>query len=434
MTVPTGSSSFHYLDLALPQGAIRLSESPYPNAEARVVMGGVPEISSLVSLDSTEVPTCELSVNVADEDRKLEQLLEGAYQCRRSVATITRLAGGVETRRFTGILDDWDFHSDIPGVLTLKLRVDDAPLQNSWAPHIPILKSEWGEGSYVMPDGVAGIGAPYLYGSHNSSGVTGKGFVPLICVGYTGTTGRYLVSFGRAKTKIGTWKADGSAIAGTMQYVSRGGKWFTTVNYASGITAGLVINGDFEGYDEDGYGLGALIVNPVRQLRHLLNVVYGDKRSGAWVTTDVAPIEAVSWAAAADWCDDFKIEGSAYIGGSVEKVAVRQVVTRWLASFPLFKLTWTPYGQLRLVNLAQALAWPGYATVSSRRVSAESQQPAPRTKVLGNVASLTRQVSGSHLFGANEGKSYSTIDVQDPAVIEKVTASIQMDWSLSRAA
>ena len=428
------------LDLALPQGTFYASEAAYDRYEARITPGGLGALTRAVGLDSTTVPEQRLDVTIANgRTRRLELLLEGAYDVRRSVATLRRgspdLAEEDWLTRYTGILDSWDWNTTAPNTVTLHLRPDDHPLRNSFAPSVAILKSEWGEGSYTMPDGVAGTYAPYLYGAHNSAGVTGWGFIPLICVGFTGATGRYLVSLGRAKAKTGTWKTtDRTSIAGTLELVTRGGKQFSTVNFASGVTAGLGIWGDFDGYETVGDGTGTLITNPVRQLWHFLGLIYADWRSGNWPASTMAPIDPVSWSACADWCDRFKLEGSAYIGGTQEQRKAWVVVERWLASFPWFSLFWNAEGKLAMVNLAAATEWPGYPSAAAMLFDGPAHSADRRAKVSHDIAGLARQISGTFLFAASEGRSHGSLDVQDTSVIEKVVTNLTMDWSLARAA
>jgi hypothetical protein len=437
------------LELTLPQGTLYLSEAAFDRYEPRITPGGVGTVSRAIGLDATTVGEQRLDVTVANgSTRRMEILLEGAYDVRRSAVVLRRaspdLAEADWLTRYTGILDSWDWNVAAPNTVTLHFRPDDHALRNSFAPSVAILKSEWSEGSYVMPDGVAGTYAPYLYGAHSSSGVTGRGFVPLICVGYTGTTGRYLVSLGRAKTKIGTWKtSDGSSVSGTLELVTRGGKDFSTVNYASGITSGLGIWGDFDGYETVGDGTGTLISNPVAQLRHFLGLIYTDWRAGNWptspppfgrTTAPSPPVDAASWEACADWCDRFKIEGSAYIGGTTQQTKAWVVVERWLESFPMFRLCWNASGQLAMVNLAAAIDWPGYPTSSSLLFDGPALSADRRPAVPHDIAGLARQVSGTYLFSASDGRSYGSLDVQDPSVIEKVVTNVKMDWSLARAA
>lgn len=428
------------VEIALPQGTLYLGAAPFDRYENRVRSIG--QLSHEVSLDGMSVPGASVPITLANNDRRIEQLLDGAYDARRAAVTIKRaspdLAASDWDPRFTGILKSWGYNTDGPDTVTLACSADDHVLRNSWAPGIAVRKAEWGEGSYVMPDGVDGIYAPYLYGSHLSSGVASKqGFVPLICVGQTGATGRYLACFGRLKAKTGTWKAsDGSSVSGTLEYVSRGGKVFTTVNYTSGISAGLELRGDFDGYEGVGDGSGTLISNPVRQLWHLLTLIYADWRNGsAWPALTAAPIDTASWAACADWCDRYKLEGSAYIGGTADQQPAKLVIERWMQSFP-FRLHWNELGKLRMVNLLGATEHPGLPTSSSYRLSRESQSPTttPRLEHPQDDSGLARQVSATHLYSAAENKSFGSLDVQDPSVIEKVVTNIRMDWSLSRAA
>src|SRR5512139_861276 len=435
-----GARLLPVLDLALPQGNLYLSAAAFDRYEARIVPAGISSLKRAVSLDMTTVGESRLDVTVANgSDRRMELLLEGAYDCRRSAAVLKRaspdLAEADWLTRYTGILDSWDWHTSAPDTVTLHFRQDDHPLRNTDIPSIPILESEWGEGSYVMPDGVAGIYAPYLYGSHNSAGITGYGFIPLICVGQTGATGRYLVSLGQVKTKTGTWKTtDRTTISGTLEVVIRGGKQFSTVKFTSGITAGLGIWGDFDGYETVGDGTGTLITNPIRQLRHFLTLIYSDWRSGTWPALTTAPVDSASWEACADWCDRFKIEGAAYIGGTTEQQKAWVVVERWMETFRMFRPFWNSEGKLAMVNLAAAVEFPGYPTTSSLVFDGPAHSGDRRIGVPQDISGLTRQISGTHLYSAAEGQNYGTLDVQDPSVIEKVVTNVRMDWSSAKAA
>lgn len=428
------------LEVALPQGTLYLSEVPFDRYEARIKPGTISSVKQSVSPDSTTIGATRLDVTVSDgPDRRIEKLLEGAYEVKRSVGILKRASPDLVEAdwltRYTGLLDSWDWHTSAPGTVTLHFRPDDQALRNSWAPGVPILKSEWGEGSYVMPDGVSGTYAPFLYGSHNSAGLSGWGFIPLICVGQTGTTGRYLVSRGRVMAKTGTWKtSDRGAIAGTLEVVVRGGKTFSTVNFGAGVTAGLEIWGDFDGYETIGDGTGTLVTNPVRQLRHLLAIIYADWRLGNWPALTVAPVHAPSWEACADWCDRFKIEGSAYLGGTKDKTKAQALIDKWLQSFPLFRLFWNEQGLLEMVNFGAALDWPGYPSALSMLFDAPSRGGDRRPRVPQDVGGLARQVSATYLFDAAQGENHGTLDVQDPSVSELVVSNVVMDWSLSRAA
>ncbi len=182
-----------------------------------------------------------------------------------------------------------------------------------------------------------------------------------------------------------------------------------------------------------GDGTGTLINNPVRQLRHFLTLIYADWRAGVWPPLTVAPVDGPSWDACADWCDRFKIEGSAYIGGTKEQTKAWVVVERWLESFPMFRLVWNAEGNLAMVNLAAAVEWPGYPTTTSTMFDGPAHSADRRPSVPHDVAGLARQISGTFLFSASDNQNYGSLDVQDPSVIEKVVTNVQMNWSMARA-
>jgi hypothetical protein len=138
-----------------------------------------------------------------------------------------------------------------------------------------------------------------------------------------------------------------------------------------------------------------------------------------------------SWDAAEDWADIFGLEGAAYIGGSTAMERAREIVDRWLQSFPCFRLFWNGAGELEIA-IFDPTVWQGYPSGSDRRISTE--QLSKGSYVVGmNTDKITKRISSSFCYSAADGQAYGLVDVEDMIQPELVTLSQRIDWSIARA-
>jgi hypothetical protein len=170
----------------------------------------------------------------------------------------------------------------LPGMrFGLTLRPDDAPLVNE-VPRVSAVRSDWPN----LPQANEGLLFPLGLGLHDSTSSkaakTSDGAVPLLYVDNVGF--RYAL--------LGWWLVLRVYVSGvyqstgyTLSHDIVRGKPFTIVDFSADKgTAPVTV--DTYGLSDTGAATGAPVMNPVDQLRLLLDhVVYGTSLEGAWSGT-----------------------------------------------------------------------------------------------------------------------------------------------------
>lgn len=422
--------------LTSPSGVtLYMSEAPFDRYSADLVRIG--EVEQAFDEQSGTIPLPTMDFVHGNPGREFEKLLEGAYDHRG--AAVVKLYASPDldevdwATEFTGVVDSWSYGPD--GV-TVSCKHDDGPLRNNMVPNLPIFAPEWGKvdlgfGVLTVPEGVEGLYIPLLYGIHDSTGIGGGGMVPTICVGFNSGSAEYLISLGELPdptTNLTVYDMSKNVVPfGYASNAYRGGKTVTVFGFTSGISEDTVLQCDVHGYEAVGDGSGAVMTNPVEQLRHFLNLVYAGYRTGNWPTT-AAPLNAASWNLAEAWASDFGLTGAAYIGGGTSMERASDIIDRWLASFPTFRLFWNGSGELECL-IFDPTVWPGYPDTSSRRISTDNAIVAGSYGVDLDSTRLARRISSTLRYSAADGKNYSSVDVVDVSQSEIVTVSQRMDWA-----
>lgn len=374
---------------------------------------------------------------IDDESRSIMRKLEGPYDCRRATA-VTKdaspyLAYADWEIRQAGLLDRWSYHDG--RLVDLVLRTD-ARWLDCRAPKFAISPSEWES----CPNASRGIYLPTLWGSHDGQSITGQGFVPtipvrfvagalrwdLICHGGTYAVPRvYLHSGGTVTLKT-------SGVDYVVEGYLVGGKWCVVVRWLGGHipAAADVVQVDADGMTFVGTGGGAaLVTNPVRQLRlWIANFGFGSWRTGPWLSEADVPIDGASWSAAEAYAAAHRLEGAWRTGGTTEQERVEDVIRRWLESWQIFRAWWTPAGKLALTALD--VDWPGLGNGDAYDLIREDdcgQLPVVEDDPTG----IVNRVTCTHLFEAATGKSWASLDVEDPASPEGVE-NVRMEYGAAR--
>ena len=402
--------------------------------EPRCLEGTWQSLRRGVEVLGTNLPLLSTNVELANTDKAIERLLEGSSDPRRAPVRVYYATEGLArsswSLRFTGILDSWEYR---PGRVRLSLTTDVAPLEG-FLPRIPLLKSDWPN----LPATNVGYYLPYVFGTHNSTGLSGTGMLPGICLDWVAaTSGWYTPGYGSMKS-IKAVYVNGVAKTLTTHYTvtaayTRSGKQLTLVQFTAGNipASGDTITMDVDGYETSADGTGTLESNPVAQLRRLLGqFVYQDYRSGAWLTTSSVPVDNTSFGLAETWCSQQQLEGSGYVGSGTQQIRAMDAVNAWLATFEPLKLYWDEYGRLAMGILD--ISDPDYPTTASAWVRPYHEVEDSLT-VTYDTSQLARQVSATYLYGQASGQPFATIDVQDLNVTEKATLNLQAVWSASRA-
>lgn len=396
---------------------------------------------------SIPLPTMEFVHS--NRKRDFERLLEGPVEMRGAAVQLAFASPDLDSSdwyvRFTGRISTWSY-SDAG--ITVKCRHDDGPIRNSSIPALPIVRPEWGKtdlgyGTLVVPDGVDGLYIPLLYGEWASAGMGEGGVLPTICVGFKDNgvdlehgTAEYLIALGVLPdigTELVVYDLNGDTVA--FSYASRayrGGKTVTVFGFSdlAPVAKDAVYKVDCKGYEPVGDGTGATITNPVAQLRHFLNIVYGGYRTGTWPTA-AAPLAGSTWDAAETWADSFGLEGAAYIGGSTTSEQAKDIVERWLRSFPCFRLFWNEVGQLEIL-IFDPTVWQGYPDASSRRLSTRRIKRGSLSPDMDD-SRLVRRVSSTLRYAPADGTGYLSVDVIDMLQEELAALPQRLDWASAAA-
>lgn len=405
-------------------------------------------------VQTSNLTPLEMSVTIANEGEgdtaatDVRDALENGNQ-RGSVASVWWVIPGNASDyalRFTGILERWSWKA---GEVILTIRTDDAALR-SFLPNWQLTASEWPH----IPAVSIGVQVPLIYGTHDSTGLSGTGMVPCFPVYEQAEVGIWwhVVCLGQAKDVLdvyvnGTIKTEGIGNDYlTAQTYMRAGKSYTLIVWVSAVAPGSVVTADVKGYETTGNTAavnagfsdtnptGTLVDNPVEQMRHLLvNHAEGVYRSGAWSTGAGSLIDVQSWAEAAQWAEAHGLEGAGYLGGTVDRKMVGDILNAWLNSYPCFRAYWTVAGKIALRVLS--LDFPGYRGASSPPLLTAPHELGEDGSFAYDLdtTSITDSYSASYLYGQAFGDYFSSITVIDPDVDVEVSTSFEMPWSLARA-
>lgn len=329
----------------------------FPGANLRLSMGGysalglghyaprilnVSPITYQVSDRSGSVPALEISIDVADPVAELRTHIEGvtANEIRGTPSTLDLVAlhptitAAKWFRSFTGILAKPSYPG--AGVVRLTLRVDDITFNRKAMQPWRITRATWP----AAKADVMGKAAPAIYGEQSAANhQTGPGLIPTMLVDTLAF--RYLVCAGYAKS-INRVYANGVAVSGwTLEYLTRGGRVWTVVKF-SADQGDSVITVDMYGVETVGDGSGTLITSKALQHAHFLtNFVFGDWKSGAWLSTS-ARIDGSLTGAIASFLAARGGEGSLV----VDATRTPDAVVAALCNEESFYARWTHLGTL----------------------------------------------------------------------------------------
>jgi len=303
--------------------------------------GGGPARGVTQKTNSLEITNWEVTLN--DTEQEITKLLEGplrhfvrgatavVYLSSRNVASadwLTLNSGRVDTYGQSS-LAAWTF----------QLSPNDLPLQRESIPKGKIRASDWPASALTVRD----LPSPIIYGRISSANGTNDGAVPCHYVDSGGF--RYLVAAGWLKS-VDTVYKDGTPVPAADYAITHpvvNGRLYTLIDFVANQGAST-ITCDVQGYETVGDGTGTLITDPPTVLAHILhNWIYGDYRSGAWLT-NTAPVDAASFAAATAFYSARGYEASGYFA---TKRTGLSVVNDFLRSFEQ-KAYWSTDGKIAL--------------------------------------------------------------------------------------
>lgn len=415
------------LTLQLPSGTRRYSSLGSPlAADAKVVSWG--SIQRSYDLRGPNIQSIEVSPTIEDVDRVFSaEVARYRRSLRGSGAIIQLVSPNVDQADwctvFSGVLESQAMEGSF--TWRLVLRPDDRVLQFNQIPRAAILPLDWSDAPSDNELNPYGLFIPIIYGIHNSDGITDAGMVPAY---YVDTVGfRYILGIGKLKAVTAVY-VDGAVTSPgnyAITYPIVNGKQVTLIDFTAD-QATASITADVEGLTDDGETTGNLISNPARQLEHALNnFVWGNWMSGPYLSG--APLNADSFSLAEEFLDTMGHEGSRWIGGT-EQVLALHFLEEWLDSTE-FRGFWTNAGELALaVNDHRTTSiYPETVLFGNEDEQADSALAVPY-----DTQSLIQEVVIQYVFGQVAGKFHQSVTVQDLSVTDPVSRGRQLPWSASR--
>jgi hypothetical protein len=412
----------------------RYGEANYASDEAGFYQGRLAGIGSWTQALADRryaIESLSLDCKVADGDGRLSAILAGRYGNRlRNAAIAVKLAAPDVAPAdwyvaFSGLLLSYRHEGD--RVWSLRMGTNDLPLDR-WVPRVLLSRADWP----TAANDIFGKSAPIVLGVFDSTDLTDKGCVPTLRVDTTVGAIRYLVSFGAIKAvdRVYVDGVDTAGVGWTFQVVTVNGKAFSVVEFATDPGADVAVTVDCQGWTTAGDGSGTVVVEPVAQLRLVLdNVVYGDWKSGAWLTT-TAPVDESLFAEVQDFLASSLSgghESARYLGDIIKG---RDLIDTWATSFGI-RPFWTDRGKLGLSaedhRVLIGAAYQDEYSIEQREVTGPLVIDYDATNMLERVriSFLPNPVTGNFQY---------QLTVQDTSLGEVGADQFDADWSRGHAA
>ena len=367
----------------------------------------------------------EVEIRFDDTDDFFTGLLEGVGPdvIRYAPVTITKASPNVTNpadwqTEFVGVLDRWALA--LPKVWTWTLTFDALPLRRFF-PKTPLTGADWPNAS---SDVISSYG-PLIHGRHDSSGSgnTNTGAVDLLKV--DSVLNRYLVCYGWAKS-VDRVFADGVFVSTgyTVDHPVVNGRQYTVVTFTT-AQGNKAITADVQGYETVGDGSGTLIEVPSDQIKHLLvNWIYGDYKTGAWLADASAPVDTTWFATAAAFLNVYAIKGSRRIFG--EQQRGQDAFEEWCNSTPRLMPFITQAGKLAL--RADDHRGSGFAYLDDPWLREDKHELA-FSGVTNPTTQIIDRVSIRYLRNDAADDFVQSLEVRDPGVTKEAPDSLELPWS-----
>jgi len=386
--------------------------------EPRVMSWGG-EFARGVSIRQNTLEFSSLDILLNDTDQVLARIFEGAnrnavrgstvvlYLASRNVGAgdwLTLYAGRVET-----------VGQPSPLVWAVQVAPRDLPLHRESIPKATIGRPSWPNATLDVLD----ADVPLIYGKHSSVGGTNTGAIPTKLVDQAGF--RYLVCAGWAKALTIAYK-DGVDVAASAYSITHpvvNGRLYTLIDFTA--TQGeSIITCDVEGLESVGDGSGTLISDPAAIAQHLIvNFIYGDWRTGAWLSPSTAPIDTTTFGTTFFSARPNPIQASLYVATRRRGL---DVLNDFLVSFEA-KAYWTFDGKVAL--LVEDFSNSSYVTGSF--VLREDEVTG--WTLARPVGTLVDRVEAEYGLAAVDGSYRQKLVVADLVTGEVAPDKIQLPYS-----
>jgi len=382
-----------------------------------------PVIKRAVS-DGDSLESVTYSATVLDHDFEFSKLIatDGIKALRGAAVTLKLVSPNVtDANAFTLFEGKFvGFQPSGPLEYRFDFRMDDTALESVY-PKIVV-----GGGNFPLADaGANDKPIPLVEGVHSADGVTSGGMVPTLYVNTA--TFEYAVCVGYADVPEVFVDGVEQSSGFTITHPMINGVDYTVVDFdADQDTSEVTVN--VEGYDADADGGGARFTNPAEQLKHLLvNFVFGNYKTGAWLLDSSAPVNTTHWTESEDFLDQIAAEGSRWIGGSQRSGL--DTIREWLDNHGL-KAFWTNDGKLAIrpddpfeTTLYIDDAWVRWEQAPGDPESFNQEYDDSR---------VVSEFSVSYIYGEADAQFFDNVLVADPSVGDMVSRELKLLWAVSR--
>lgn len=364
-----------------------------------------------------DFPSLEILIDDKESPHTLTRLIEGPlkHSVRGALSTIVLASKNVGVSDWftalSGLIDNVQLASAWTWSLTFGTRA--LPLKRESVPKAKITAADWPNSSLDVRDKYV----PIIYGRVTSANASNNGAVPAHYVDKSGFV--YLLAAGWLKS-VDTVYKDGTPVSTSSYAITHpvvNGRRYTCIDFTSDQGSSS-ITADVQGYETVGDGTGTLITDPAAIAQHVLvNWIYGDYRSGAWLATATAPVDTTSFGTT--FFSDRGYSSSVYVGTLRRGKDLLNDLAKSMGA----RLAWTADGKVAL----KVLDWTSWGYVSDPRILRENDLRGFQLK--GGVADLIDSLEGRFAYVPSSGSFAQTLKVKDLGTNEQAPDSIELPYS-----
>lgn len=414
-------AAYPLLEVSLPGGTKRVSHVPVASVSQGFYEPIVLRWDTLrrgVAERTCGLEDTDFSVDIDDTTREFSNLVAGAsgYSIRGSAATLKIASPNVPQADwftlFSGVLNAYEQLR--PLVWTWRFTPNDLALKRPF-PKTAISQADWPNAH----KDARGLYPNLVYGKLSTNGEGGAVTCPLVDI--TGV--RYMVCAGRAKAVDAVF-VDGEIVTTgySVTYASVNGRIYTLIVFTAAREDGAVVTADVRGYESVGDGSGTLIENPAEQLQHLLvNWVWGDYKTGAWLSASTAPIDTTLFATAASFLSARGHKGSRVLGGQPSAQTGLNALEEWCRSHQCQPF-WRNSGQLAIRFEDPAATPYPTSTLDDDRFFRMAQ-------LVYDARDLVDRVTVQYLYDHVAGQYTQVLEVRDLALAHELSDTMDQPWS-----
>lgn len=410
------------LEVSFPDVTRRYAETGVASVSQGLYKGRVLRWDTLplgVEPRTCGLETVDFSVDIEDTDRDFSNLVIGlsGHLVRGSAFTLKLASPNVAQASwftlFAGVL--YDFEQPSANVWTLRFRPNDIALERPYPKVGAIGLTDWPNSSRDARGRIPSL----TYGKVTSNGNKGAIDCPLVDIAGC----RYMVCVGYAKAVDAVFKDGAPVTSGySITHPVVNGRTYTLIVFTSS-QGESVITADIQGYETVGDGSGTLIENQAEQLQHfLINWVWGDYKTGSWLSVGSYPIDTTYFSLAATFLSDRGHKGSRVLGGGAGQVQGLSTLEEWCSSLQCQPF-WMNSGKLA-IRFENPMATPYPTTTIAYERDWIAFGP-----LSYNAQDLMDRLNVNYLYDNVGGQYTQALEVRDPNLSHEMPDHLDMPWA-----